>query len=466
MSMTTTQGGPLAKQPAGGPLAKTGTALPALAAPDLLMDAPRPRTAGTMAFGLAATLLFVGSFAAWSFMAPLSEAAIAPGQIRSEGSRRTIQHLEGGIVREILARDGDRVKAGQVLMRLDEVQSDASLETLRSQRWALLAQDARLAAEQRGGNAIEFPPDLLASTDPRAMESVTGQRLLFAARQTSLTSQVQVLEARVNQHEASVSSALGQIASQRRQLALIRREEEDVQTLVRQGLERMPRLLALQRNVASLEGNMEDLRGQVDRANASIAEARNQMQQVRDQRMAEISTEHRDVRGKLNDAEEKLRAARDVATRRDIVAPEDGTILGSKFFNLGAVVRAGEPVMELVPAADRLVAEVQLSPSDIDVVYPGLQSEVRLPAFKQRLVPYLHGHVTFVASDVTLDERRGSSHYRVQILIDQDQLSRLEHVELRPGMPVEAQIQTGSRSFFRYMAQPVLDSFHRAFREQ
>ena len=147
-------------------------------------------------------------------------------------------------------------------------------------------------------------------------------------------------------------------------------------------------------------------------------------------------------------------------------APEDGTIVASKFFNVGAVVRPGEPVMELVPAADRLVAEVHLAAHDIDVVYPGLQSEIRLPAFKQRLVPYVHGHVTYVASDVSMDERTRQSYYRVQILVDQDQLAKLENVRLVPGMPVEAQIQIGERSFFHYMMQPLIDSFHRAFREQ
>ena len=431
-----------------------------------LMESKRPLTRGPLLFGTTAIVVFLGSFIAWSTLAPLAEAAIAPGQIRSEGNRRTIQHLEGGIVAEILARDGDTVKAGQVLMRLNDSQSLAGLETLRSQRWALIAQDSRLKAERAGATEITFPPDLLAATDPRALEAVTGQRTLFAARQASLISQVQVLEARVAQHEATGASAHGQIASQRRQLDLIRREEQDVRTLVSQGLERMPRLLALQRNVASLEGNMEDLRGQVERAEASANEARSQIRQTRDQRQADISTEEREVRSRLNEAEEKLRAAQDAATRREITAPEDGTIMGSKFFNLGAVIRGGEPVMELVPSHDRLVAEVQLSPSDIDVVYPGLQAEVRLPAFKQRLVPFLHVRVTYVASDVTTDERTRASHYRVQVAVDQEQLAKLENVELRAGMPVEAQIQTGSRSFFRYMVQPVLDSFHRAFREQ
>jgi HlyD family secretion protein len=430
------------------------------------IDTARPRTRGAMWLGTVSIVVFFGGFLTWSVMAPLAEAAIAPGQVRSEGNRRTVQHLEGGIISEILVRDGDQVTKGQVMMRLADAQSGANLETLRGQRWALHAQFARLEAERAGATDINFPPDLLASTDPRALEAMTGQRTLFAARQASLISQIQVLDARIAQHEATASSAQAQIGSQKRQLDLIKREEQDVRILVAQGLERMPRLLGLQRNAASLEGNLQDLIGQIERANASAEEARSQMRQVRDQRLADISTEARDVRGRLNEAEEKLRAAQDVVTRREIVAPEDGTIIGSHFFNLGAVVRAGEPVMDIVPSHDRLVAEVQLSPTDIDVVYPGLQAEVRLPAFKQRLVPYLHGHVTFVASDVTTDDRTRASHYRVQITVDQDQLARLEHVELRPGMPVEAQIQTGSRSFFRYIAQPVIDSFHRAFREQ
>jgi HlyD family secretion protein len=451
----------------GGALDKTRDAgLPPLTPPEAALDTPRPRTSRALALGMISIGVFFGGFTAWSLMAPLAEAAIAPGEIRAEGQRRVIQHLEGGIVSEIVARDGDKVKAGQVLMRLDEVQSDVGLGTIRAQRWALMAQDARLAAEAKGATDITFPDELLNSDDPRALEAMTGQRTLFAARQTSLNSQIQVLEARIAQHEATAASAHGQIASQQRQLELIQREARDVETLVRQGLERMPRLLGLQRNMASLEGNMVDLRGQVERADASVAEARNQIRQTQHQRLAEISTEAREVRGRLNEAEEKLRGARDMVTRREILAPEDGTIVASKFFNVGAVVRPGEPVMELVPAADRLVAEVHLAAHDIDVVYPGLQSEIRLPAFKQRLVPYVHGHVTYVASDVSLDERTRQSYYRVQILVDQDQLAKLENVRLVPGMPVEAQIQIGERSFFHYMMQPLIDSFHRAFREQ
>jgi HlyD family secretion protein len=441
-------------------------ALPGKPPVDLVLDAPAPRTRGTTTLGLAAILVFFGSFAAWSFYAPLSEAAIAPGTLRAEGQRRTIQHLEGGIIRDILVRDGDRVRAGQVLMRLDDVQAASGLETVAAQRLALLAQDARLAAEQTGASDISFPADLLASPDPRAIEVITGQRALFAARQAALGGQLRVLEARLDQHAAQQSSILAQLASARRQYELIVREEADVRRLVAQGLERMPRLLGLQRNMAALEGNQADLEAQFTRLEAQADETQRQMRQLTDQRLQEVSTEQREIRARLNEAEERVRAARDVAVRREILAPEDGTILHSRFFNTGAVVRGGEPVMELVPANDRLVAEVQVSPTDIDVVYAGLMAEVRLPAFKQRLVPFLHGHVTFVASDATNDDRRGTSFYRVQITIDEDQLRALQGVELRPGMPVEAMIQIGERSFFRYIAQPVIDSFHRAFREQ
>jgi HlyD family type I secretion membrane fusion protein len=431
-----------------------------------ILERPRPRTSGPVMLGLAALLAFGGGLTAFSVLVPLSEAAIAPGVIKAEGSRRTVAHLEGGIVREILVRDGDTVRAGQPLMRLDDVQAGATHDALRAQRWALLAQDSRIAAELAGVTEIAFPPALVQATEARALEAINGQRVLFASRQASLRSQLQVLEQRILQHQSVGTSAEAQLVSQRRQLELLQREESDVRGLVRQGLERMPRLLALQRQLASTEGTIADLTAQKERARAQVAEAEAQIRQVLDQRVQEVSTEGREVRAKLNDAEEKLRAAEDVSSRRDILAPEDGTILNTRFFNPGAVVRPGEAVMELVPARDKLIAEVHVSPTDIDVVHPGLHAEVRLPAFKQRLVPFLNGEVTVVAGDVTSEERTMREYYRVRIAIDEGQLARLENVELRAGMPVEAQIQIGERSFLRYMIQPILDSFHRAFREQ
>jgi HlyD family secretion protein len=425
----------------------------------------RPTTAGAIYFGITAIVVFFGGLMAWSIMAPLTEAAIAVGQIRNEGNRRTIQHLEGGIIREILTRDGDVVKAGQVLMRLDDAQAAANLEILRGQRWTLLAQLARLQAETDVTESIKFAPVLITSTDSRAVEAVAGQRVLFAARLANLNSQIRILTDRIAQHEATAASARAQIYSQKRQLDLLNREERDVRNLVSQGLERVTRLLELQRNSASVEGNLHDLTGQTERAAASIQEASRQMQQVRDQRQADVVAEVRDVWGRLNEIDDKFRAAQDVAARREIIAPEDGTVIASRFFTLDAVVRPGEQVMDLVPSHDRLVAEVQLSPNDVDVVHQGLPVEVRLPGFKQRVTPFLNGRVIYVATDVTTDERNRNTYYRIRVEIDEAQLVTPQSIDLRPGMPVEVQIKTGSRSFFRYMAQPMIDSFHRVFRE-
>jgi HlyD family secretion protein len=298
------------------------------------------------------------------------------------------------------------------------------------------------------------------------MEAMAGQRALFEARQANLNSQVQVLQARIDQQQATIAGARGQLAATRQQLAFAKQEEQMRRQLVGQGLGRLPELLALQRAVAALEGTLEDLNGQVERANAAILEARKQIQSTLDQRLQDASSERREVRSKLAETEEKLRAATDVATRRDIVAPEDGTLVNQKVFTVGAVLRPGDPIVDLIPAKDRLVAEVNVQPNDIDVVYPGLQAEVRLPAFKQRLVPYLHGHVTWVAADVTANEQTRQQYYRAYVLIDPDQLAHLPNVFLVPGMPVEAHIKLGERTFWRYLTQPLRDSFTRAFREQ
>lgn len=439
-------------------------ALPQAAAP---AGPARPPTRFATIFGLAALTLFLGGFGAWSTLAPLSEAAAGPGVIKVEGNRRTIQHLEGGIVREILVRDGDRVRAGDVLMRLDDVAAGAQFQALDAQRLFLVAQDARLSAELASAPIVTWPEELLARrNDPRVADALTGQTALFIARRTAFESNQQVLAARVDQLRASTESARSQLASQERQMALIREEMRGVAELLRLGLERRPRLLALQRAEASLVGNRDDIIGQIQRNEASIAETEAQMRAQDDMRRSEYSKEQREVRDRIAEVDERLRQARDVASRRDILAPVSGAVLNLRFFTVGGVVRPGDPVLDIVPSDDRLIAEVQVSPTDIDVVHPGLLAEVRLPAFKQRLVPYLHGKVTFVSADAVFDERTRTSHYRANVAIDDDQLARLQGVELTPGMPVEVMILVGERTFWQYITQPLRDSFARAFREQ
>jgi HlyD family secretion protein len=434
--------------------------------PYSLLDAPTPRTRMPIILGFLIFLVFVVGFGAWAMLAPLAEASIAPGTIKVEGSRRTIQHLEGGIVRKILAHDGSQVKAGDVLVQLDTIQSATAVDTQRVQRWTLLAQDARLTAELSGAGAITFPNELKISVNPHVMEAVDGQRALFEARAANLNSQVQVLQARVDQQQAVIAGARGQLAATRHQLAFAKQEEDMRRGLFKQGLGRLPELLAIQRAVAALDGSAEDLNGQIDRADAMVLETRKQIQATVDQRMQEAATNQHEIRLKLAEVEEKLRAAADIADRRGIVAPEDGTLLNQKVFTVGAVLRPGDPVFDLIPKQDRLIAEVNIQATDIASVHPDLEAQVRLPAFKQRLVPFLRGQVTWVAADATIDEQTHHQFYRAHILIDQGQLVNLPHVFLASGMPVEAHICVGHRTFFRYITQPIHDSFARAFEEK
>jgi HlyD family secretion protein len=436
------------------------------------MDAPHPPTRGVLLLGLISMAILIGGFAAWSFLAPLAEAAMAPGVISVEGEHRIIANQEGGSVQELLVHDGDHVRAGQVLMRMNDVQASATAETAKAQRWTLLAQLARLDSETAGDSKVKFQSELLAAAGghgldaARAAEAMTVQRTLFEARTVGLSSQIAVQQDRIDQQLGVISSAEQQQRATQEQLDLIQREVEVKQTLLSKGLARLSEVLDLQRTQAALNGTLGDLAGQMQRARATIAECRSSMKQIRDQQLQDVSNDRRDARSKLNDAEDSLRAAQDVAIRRDVVAPEDGTILNMRVFNIGAVVKPADTVMELVPSHDRLVAEVNLSPNDIDVVYPGLDAQIRLPAFKQRLVPSVTGRVIFVASDVTADEKTKTSYYKTQILLDRDQLDHLPNVHLTPGMPVEAMVQLGERSFFRYITQPIRDSFHRAFHEQ
>jgi HlyD family secretion protein len=436
------------------------------------INTPHPPTRGAVLLGLISMAIFVGGFSAWSFFAPLAEAAIAGGVIGVEGKRRVIANQEGGSVQELLVHDGEHVRAGQVLIRMNDAQASATAETAKAQRWTLLAQLARLDSETAGDSRIQFQPELLAAADgqgldaARAVHAMSVQRALFEARTVGLSSQISVLQDRIDQQLAVISSAEQRRLATEQQLELIQREVDVKQTLLSKGLARLSEVLQLQRSHAALNGTLGDLAGQIQRAHATIAESRSSMRQVRDQRLQDVSDDRREARSKLNEAEDNLRAAQDIATRRDIVAPEDGIVLGMRIFNVGAVVKPGDTVMELVPSEDRLVAEAHLSPNDIDVVYPGLDAQVRLPAFKQRLVPFVNGRVIFVASDVTTDEKTKIDYYKMQILLDREQLDRLPNVHLTPGMPVEAMVQLGERSFFHYITQPIRDSFHRAFSEQ
>jgi HlyD family secretion protein len=435
---------------------------------DLAPISATPSTRGAVWFGMAALALFLGGFGAWSFLAPLSAAAIAPGVIKVEGNRRTVQHLEGGIVRELLVKEGDKVQAGQVLMRMDDIGALSTVVSLRDQRWQLLAQEARILAELARQPSVRFPPDLVqaALTEPRATDAVASQQTLFTSRRAANENQRQMLMSRLDQMQAQISSTEGQLRSQQRQLELAKDLVRMSQELMARGLEPRQRMIERQRLQESTQGNIVDLEGQIQRTRNQMEEVTAQLRLVDDQLNNELGEQLREVRTRLVDVEERLKPAADAATRRDVIAPVSGTVLAMRIFTPGGVVKPGDPILDIVPAEDRLVAEVQVNPNDIRSVHVGLEAEVRLPAFKARTLPYLHGHVINVATDTLVDERTRQPYYRALIRIDDDQLAKHPDVELVPGMIVETMIVTGERSLWQYITQPLRDSFARAFREQ
>ncbi len=427
----------------------------------------RPPTRTDMWIGIALVVVFTAGLGAWSAWAPLAAATQASGSLVVEGSRRTVQHLEGGIIREFLVRDGDRVVENQVLVRLDDTQTAATAEALRGAVDGFRALDARLAAERIEADRVTFPDDLSQRRgEQRVAEILAGQEAIFSSRQIALDGQSSILRQRIAQLRAEIRSYEAQMKSHDDQLFFVRAEIDDVRGLVEKGLERRPRMLALQRTAAQLVGGRDQQLGLIAKAEQTIQETELQLLQLRNARQAEITTEQRDLQTRLADVEERLRAASDVQRRRDVLAPVAGTITSLRFHTIGGVVRAGEPLLDVVPTEEGLVVEVRILPNDINSVSVDMPAEIRLTAFRQRVVPAVHGKVIYVAADVESDPRTMQSFYRAKIRIDPSQLAALEDVALAPGMPADVMISAGSRTLLRYLAQPLLDSFHRAFRER
>lgn len=427
----------------------------------------RPPIGRFAATGLVLAAAGFGGFGAWAALAPLSSAALAPGIVIADSNRKTVQHLDGGIVAEILVRDGDRVAAGQPVMRLDDLETRSTVALLEGQLWSLLAQEARLTAESDGLASVVRPIRLAEhADDPAVAEILAGQERIFAGRRASLDGRVAVTRQRIAQLEAQIAGLEAQRHAGLGQLALIREETASVAEMLAKGLERKPRLLSLMRQSVELEGMQGDLANRIAQAREGIAQAEMEILGLSADRQSEIATELRDVQTRRVEAEEKRTAARIRQGRRDVAAPEAGTVINLRYFASGAVVAPGAAILDLVPLDDRLVVEARVNPTDIDVVHAGLSAKVVLSAFKSRTTPPLDGSLVRVSADALTDERTGQSYYSARVAVDGAQLRALKDVHLQPGMPVETLIVTGERTLLTYLIQPIEDSFRRAFHEE
>ena len=417
--------------------------------------------------GSIVTLLLLAGAGGWASLAPLSSAAVAEGVVRVQTHRKTVQHLEGGIVSEILVREGQEVAAGQVLMRLDATQTGTTLAVLRDQMDALLGLSARLVAERDQSDAISVPAELDARrSEPKVASIIEGQERIFRSRRNSISGQLGILAQRVEQLGAEIQGYKAQLSSSNDQIRLIREEVDSVADLVERGLERKPRLLALQRQQSYLEGLRGAQLGSIAKAEQAIGEAKLQSADIVNKRSDEIALELRDTESRLLELKEKLDLATDINRRMEVTAPVAGEVVALKVHTSGGVVRPGEDLLDIVPESDSLIIEARLRPADIDSVHVGQSAQIALTAYKQRTTPRLDGTLVTLSADALADQERHQTYYSAEIRIDPVELSKVAAVRLYPGMPAEVLIVTGERTLLQYLVQPIADSFHRAFREQ
>ena len=444
----------------------TAQPTPAAPLPVTAATAPRIGLTAPVAAGLGVIVLFFGVFGGWAAMAPLESAAIAPGVVSVETKRKTVQHLEGGIVGAILARDGDSVAAGQVLIRLDETQPRSALDLMRGRRVAAGALEARLVAERDGLEEIRFPDWLeKRRNESDAAEVIRGQVNIINARRTALLGQISILVRGANQYLEEIKGLERQIKAENTQIALIKEELKGLKALFEKGFAKKPRLLDLQREAAEIEGSRSQNRALIARAKQSIGESHLRVTELRANQLNEVVQQLRDVQDVLFDLAERLNAAEDVLRRTEIRAPLDGTIVGLQVHTTGGVISPGQSLMDIVPSGERLVIEARVDPMDIDVVSIGLRALVRFTAFNQRDAVPVEGKVTSVSADLLTDAAQKRSYYQVRIELPTDVLKTLGVAQLHPGMQAEVMIVTGKLPALDYFLRPITRSLNRAFRE-
>lgn len=431
-------------------------------------DSPDKLAGRAISFGLWTMGIFFAVFIIWGALAPLSSAAVAPGRVILEGNKKTINHFEGGVVEQVLVREGSTVAKDEVLVIMDATNAEAREELLRGQYVAAQAARARLVAERDGAEKIRFPQELLElrDTDEKVAAQLDNQERLFASRRDAQNGQEGVLEQRIKQFQEEISGLRVQISSANEQINLLSEEIETVRMLVEKGLSNKPRLLALERNAASLRGQRGDHQARIARAEQSISETKIQMMNVKTEFTNQVVEELKQTEVQLSTLKEQLRAASNVMGRIEITSPIDGVITDMEVLTPGSSIAPNQRLMDIIPLNDNLIVETKVSPQDIDVVHMGLEAQVRLTAYKVRNVPPLSGKVVNVSADRFDDPRTGQSYFKARIEISAEELASRDNVALLPGMPADALILTGKRSFLTYLFSPITDSFHKAFREE
>lgn len=417
--------------------------------------------------GLMIVLLLGGGVGGWAATVKLSGALIAQGSVVVDQNVQKVQHPTGGIVGELRVRDGDHVKAGDVLVRLDETVMRANLAIVSKGLDQQLARKARLEAERDGAEAIAFAPDLVArAKDPDIAATLASEQKLFELRRTERSGQKAQLAQRVAQLEQEIGGIEAQQAAKAQEIDLIGRELAGVRDLYNKNLVQLSRLTQLEREMARLGGERAQLLAVAAQSRGRIVEIRLQIIQIDQNLSSEVAKELRETDGKIGEFVERKITAEDQLRRIDIRAPQNGFVFQSAVHTIGGVITASDPIMYIVPDNDRLQVEAKVQPQDIAQVKVGQYAVLRFSAFDTRTTPEIDGEVTRVSADTSTDQRTGMSYYTIRVGLPPEELKKLGELKLLPGMPVEAFVQTGERTVISYLMKPLYDQFMRAFREK
>jgi len=403
----------------------------------------------------------------WAATTAISGAVVASGSVVVDSNVKKVQHPTGGIVGELRVHDGDRVHAGEIVVRLDETVTRANLAIVTKGLGELMARKARLESERDGLDTITFPAQLVADEgDPDRAAAMDSERKLFSLRKTARSGQKAQLQERVAQLGEEITGLAAQQNSKAKEIALVERELAGVRDLWNKNLVQLTRLTALEREAARLDGERGQLIAAAAQAKGKIAETALQILQIDQDIASDVAKELREVDGKIGEFVERKVAAEDQLKRTDIRAPQDGTVFQLAVHTVGGVITAGDPIMLIVPEADNLSVEVKVNPQDIDQLQLNQKAILRFSAFNIRTTPEIEGTVTRISADTSTDQRTGQSYYTIRIAMPAEQIERLGDVKLLPGMPVEAFIQTRDRTMLSYLMKPLHDQFLRAFREK
>lgn len=445
----------------------SGSGRPSGKMPDMASPESSPvwRARLPITVGFAALAVLVLGLGAWSITTRLSGAVIATGAIQIQSNRQVVQHAEGGVVGEILVRDGDVVEAGDMLIRFDDTLHRSELAIVEGQLFELMARSARLQAERDGAEDIMFSDALLAiSSEQDIARKIDGQRRLFRARIETQAREAEQLQEQITQLEHQVAGTEAQVTSLGSQLDLIGQELENQTTLLSKGLTQSSRVTSLQREQAALSGEIGRLTAAKAEIGGQIAAIRIGIVKLDTQRREAAITELRDTEYRIAELSERRLALLERLSRMDVRAPTSGIIYGSSVFAERAVVQPAEPMMYVIPQDQPLVAMARIEAVSIDQVFVGQPAVLRLPAFDQRFTPELNTRVERVSADVFEDQVTGISFYAAELSLAPDELARLGDQALLPGMPIEAYLKTDERTPLSYLTKPLMDYFYKAMR--